>query len=285
MNKFPEFADEDEVFWLRARFIAEQLGYATRKTRTNESRVKSYSSRDVLQLFDDFGYRITRREAERQSEYSKARADAAESVKQYLMDANQARRAYEQVIQYACKRGITWEEMGIEEPWNKQKGEKAAPAFLTAMVDILTCDVLREYGYSADYDPRSMLRFLNNGNELVDVSSRRLDGAVPSVENPFVVWEIKEYYYTTTFGSRIADGVYETRLDGFEIDRLMERTGFSPVHVLFTDSYSVWWDQGKSYLCRLIDMLNEGAVDLVYFGKEVFDWPQALQQIIDERLP
>ncbi len=30
----------------------------------------------------------------------------------------------------------------------------------------------------------------------------------------FAVWEIKEYYDSITFGSRIADGVYETMLDG-----------------------------------------------------------------------
>ena len=38
--------------------------------------------------------------------------------------------------------------------------------------------------------------------------------------NPIAIWEIKEYYYTTTFGSRIADGVYETPLDGMELEEL-----------------------------------------------------------------
>ena len=36
--------------------------------------------------------------------------------------------------------------------------------------------------------------------------------------NPIAVWELKEYYYTTTFGSRVADGIYETLLDGMELE-------------------------------------------------------------------
>ena len=50
--------------------------------------------------------------------------------------------------------------------------------------------------------------------------SRRVDGALPSVVNPIAIWEIKEYYYTTTFGSRVADGVYESLLDGMELREL-----------------------------------------------------------------
>jgi len=36
------------------------------------------------------------------------------------------------------------------------------------------------------------------------------------------VWEIKDYYYTTTFGIRIAYGVYESLLDGMELEELRE---------------------------------------------------------------
>ena len=43
--------------------------------------------------------------------------------------------------------------------------------------------------------------------------ARRVDGAFPSAVNPVAVWEIKEDYHTTTFGSRVADGVYETQID------------------------------------------------------------------------
>lgn len=82
------------------------------------------------------------------------------------------------------------------------------------------------------------------------------------------VWEIKEYYYTTTFGSRISDGVYETQLDGFEMKNVAEPR---PLHNFLIDSHRTWWTMGKSYLCRIVDALNMGLVDEVVFGKEVYE--------------
>ena len=83
------------------------------------------------------------------------------------------------------------------------------------------------------------------------------------------IWEIKEYYYTTTFGSRVADGVYETLLDGMELEELEIAAKRKIQHVLFIDDYFTWWECGRSYLCRMIDMLHMGYVDEVVFGREV----------------
>ncbi len=99
--------------------------------------------------------------------------------------------------------------------------------------------------------------------------ARRVDGAFPSAVNPVAVWEIKEYYYTTTFGSRVADGVYETLLDGMELEELREHEKIDVKHYLMVDAHYTWWDCGKSYLCRIIDMLHMGYVDEVLFGREV----------------
>jgi hypothetical protein len=102
-----------------------------------------------------------------------------------------------------------------------------------------------------------------------------MDGAYPSIENPMAVWEVKEYYGTTTFGSRVADGVYETMLDGFELLELREHEKIAIQHYLFVDDRFTWWIKGKSYLCRIIDMLHMGLVDEVLFGKEVLQrWPE-----------
>jgi hypothetical protein len=35
------------------------------------------------------------------------------------------------------------------------------------------------------------------------------------------------------------------------------------------DAYFTWWVKGRSYLCRIIDMLHMGYVDEVLFGREV----------------
>jgi hypothetical protein len=35
------------------------------------------------------------------------------------------------------------------------------------------------------------------------------------------------------------------------------------------DAYYTWWIKGRSYLCRIIDMLHMGYVDEVLFGAEL----------------
>ncbi len=41
-------------------------------------------------------------------------------------------------------------------------------------------------------------------------------------------------------------------------------------------SHFTWWKCGRSYLCRIIDMLHMGYVDEVIFGKEVIERIPAL---------
>lgn len=167
-------------------------------------------------------------------------------------------------------------------PMNKQKGDKKAPAFLTGIVNML----IEQYagGVPCNYDPRELTTVTQNGAPLRTLA-RRVDGAFPSTVNPVAVWEIKEYYYTTTFGSRVADGVYESLLDGMELEELREETGIDVKHYLMIDSKFTWWDCGRSYLCRIIDMLHMGYVDEVLFGREVVErlptlvqqWAEAVQ--------
>ena len=90
-----------------------------------------------------------------------------------------------------------------------------------------------------------------------------------STVNPIAVWEIKEYYYTTTFGSRVPDGVYESLLDGMELEEIRETEQIDIKHYLMVDAHYTWWDCGRSYLCRIFDMMHMGYVDEVLFGREV----------------
>jgi hypothetical protein len=153
-------------------------------------------------------------------------------------------------------------------PMNKQKGEKKAAAYFTSIINMLieaNCE-----GFECDYDPRILTTVTKDGLPLRTLS-RRVDGAFPRIVNPTAVWEIKEYYYTTTFGSRVADGVYETLLDGMELEELHEHENIEVLHYLMVDAYYTWWDCGRSYLCRIIDMLHMGYVDEVLFGYEVVE--------------
>jgi hypothetical protein len=56
-----------------------------------------------------------------------------------------------------------------------------------------------------------------------------------------------------------------------ELEELREHEGIDIQHLLVIDSHYTWWGMGKSYLCRIIDMLNMGYVDEVLFGYEVVE--------------
>ncbi len=179
-------------------------------------------------------------------------------VQSQLMDAKAARALFRQ-----CKAKYS---PTIPFVMNKQKGNKKAEAFLTCMVNMIVEKHTKGIGF--DHDPNA-LTTVTKGGQPLRTFARRLDGAFPAVINPLAVWEIKEYYYTTTFGSRVADGVYETLLDGMEMDELRHSENVDVKHYLLADSHFTWWACGKSYLCRLIDMLHMGYVDEILFGREV----------------
>ncbi|HBK07239.1 MAG TPA: hypothetical protein DDZ81_15535 [Acetobacteraceae bacterium] len=160
---------------------------------------------------------------------------------------------------------------------NKQKGEKKHPAYLAGLVGMIAESVLGPTGF---IDDARRLSVLTRDNILEGVFSRRFDGAIPDTKNPRAVWEIKEYYGTKTFGSRVADGVYETLLDGYEIESARRELGVEIAHFLFIDDRFTWWKCGRSYLCRMIDMLHTGHVDQIFFGREVLtEWEKALRDL------
>lgn len=134
-----------------------------------------------------------------------------------------------------------------------------------------------------DYDPRT-LTTVTVGRRPLRTLSRRVDGAYPTPVNPIAIWEIKEYYYTTTFGSRVADGVYETLLDGAELEDLL-KMGQTVRHYLFVDGYQTWWEDGKSYLCRIVDSIHMKYLDEAIFGREVLGrLPELAKQWFSERM-
>lgn len=141
-----------------------------------------------------------------------------------------------------------------------------AHAYFTGIINMLI--EANSDGLTCEYDPRKLTSVTRDGAP-VRTLARRVDGAFPTIINPIAVWEIKEYYYTTTFGSRVADGVYETLLDGMELEELREHENIDVKHYLMIDDRNTWWNMGRSYLCRIIDMLHMGYVDEVLFGREV----------------
>lgn len=278
MRPFREFAGMDPSFWAFIKFISETLGYTERR----QGIVKKYTPSEIRMLCRETNTTADTQLINAAVAYLNMRADLLNNfVEGVLMDAEAASQEFarwEQIHRlhhYDCKL-----------PLNKQKGEMKQVAFFTAIINILAEKTIREITHNTrelgfDDDPRGLSFVWSDDGYIIGASSRRFDGAYPSIRNPRLIWEIKEYYYATTFGSRVADGVYETQLDGFEFKEIYDRTGIKVYHVLFVDAYRTWWIQGKSYLCRLVDALNSGVVDEVIVGREVLTrWPELLREII-----
>jgi len=252
------------MFWAYVRTLSQHLGYTARKQR----QIKVYSLDEMSVGLSELGLEPMKissgsgsptalgRELQKYFEYrAKVLNDFAESQ---LMNAVEALALYDE-LRSKCK-------VECPVPMNKQKGEMAKPAYFTAIINMLTANGLR--GATCNYLPGELITITRNATA-VRTLSRRVDGAFPRAVNPIAVWEIKEYYYTTTFGSRIADGVYETLVDGMELEELREHEGIEVKHYLMVDAYDTWWNKGRSYLCRIVDMLHMSYVDEVLFGREV----------------
>lgn len=271
MKPIPRFLNKPKSFWASVRSLSQHIGYS------KKNKLLAPSIEQMRDAFDDLGLdskALNRRRenltlADELSEYFLERAEIlATYVEPRLMDAKQARQLFEELK--------TELRPNCPLPLNKQKGEKRAHAYLTGIVNMLIEKHAR--GEACNYDPHELTTITKNGEPLRTLA-RRVDGAFPGTINPVAIWELKEYYYTTTFGSRIADGVYESLLDGMELEELREHEGLDIKHYLIVDAYQTWWDMGKPYLCRIFDMLHMGYVDEVLFGREVVD---ELPRIVEE---
>lgn len=270
MLPLAEFQRQPPEFWAVLKLVSSEIGYSTRKTGSTPSLARAYTPAEVAKALadrdlqpDDHGDLISDVAA-----YSSARATLLQDVVEpNLMNREQAAALFEDL------------RSEIDPPehllsMNKQKGDKRHFAYLACIVNMLTWRELSARFDVAEFDhnPRGPLTFSRDGMPLRTLF-RWMDGAYPGLNQPIAAWEIKEYYGTTTFGSRVADGVYETALDGYELNELRD-VDVHVEHYLFLDDRFTWWDCGKSYLCRIIDMLHAGLLDGAFFGREVVSqWP------------
>lgn len=264
MIAHPTFNHLDEKCWANVRIIGQMIGY------TKEQQIRTYSRNDLhkaMQLANlgsihleqpPNGFMTLGEMLIADLDY---RADVLNRyVEPRLMTSVQATELLKDV---RSKLPST-----LKIPMNKQSGVKCTEAYFTALINLLVGHHLQ--GMPFNHDPRQLTSFTLN-NEPVRTFSRRVDGCFPQVVNPVALWEIKEYYHTTTLGSRVADGIYETQLDGMEIREMREKENIVVLHYLMIDAYLTWWTMGKSYLCRIVDMLHMGYIDEVLFGREVIE--------------
>lgn len=266
MKPDQRFLKQPKNFWANVRSLSQELGYTVRKTK----QIKVFTIQDIITGLEQLNL-STAHVANTKGEptefgktlhaYFEHRARVLnEYVRPRLMDKKRAAKEFNSLYKKLKPK--------CPIPLNKQKGKKSGQAYLTGIVNMLVEQAIGEA--ICDYDPRVLTTITRNGVP-VRTLSRRVDGAFPSSINPVAIWEVKEYYNTKTFGSRVADGVYETLLDGMELEELLEHEKISVQHLLMVDDEFTWWQCGRSYLCRIIDMLHMGYVDEVLFGYEVIE--------------
>lgn len=265
-----QFSKLPKSFWAAVRTISQHCGYTqvgAIKIPTLDEMREAYAALGLEPRTLDLPLTTETAAGEMLSRYFIERARMlTEEAGPNLMNAEQARAEFERLRREFDPQ--------CPIPMNKQKDAKRAEAFLTGIVNIL---IEAHVGaHPVNYDPRELTTVTAGGAPLRTLA-RRVDGAFPSVVNPIAIWEVKEYYYTTTFGSRVADGVYESLLDGMELEELRVSENVDVLHYLMLDARYTWWDCGRSYLCRIVDMLHMGYVDEVLVGREVI---QRLPQIV-----
>jgi hypothetical protein len=266
MKADKRFLNQPPKFWANVRSISQKVGYTLR----GQGVIMVPSIQDMVEALRSIGlrhdhicddrYRPTGLGIDLVCYFSHRARMLNEYVEPRLMDAEEAAK------EFRTLRSSLKPKCPI--PMNKQKGRKRKPAYLTGIVNML----IEHYSgkIECDYEPRELTTITSDG-EPIRTLARWVDGAFPNVVNPIAVWEIKEYYYTTTFGSRVADGIYETLMDGMELSELYEHEDIKVLHYLMVDSHYTWWECGRSYLCRIIDILHMGYVDEVLFGREVIE--------------
>lgn len=261
MKPIAKFLKKPKSFWACVRSLSQHIGYSEGDT------ILVPTLEEMTVAFAELGLDETKLVSEKKPtslasellEYFSIRADQLmKEVRPRLMDVDRAKTLFTKLkseLNPTCPL-----------PMNKQTAAKKAEAYFTCIINMLI--EKHSGGNSCVYDPRELTTITSEGAPLRTLA-RRVDGAFPSTVNPIAVWEIKEYYYTTTFGSRVADGVYESLLDGMELEELREHENIDVKHYLMVDAYLTWWKMGKAYLCRIFDMLHMGYVDEVIFGDEV----------------
>lgn len=293
MKANPNFTNLPLEFWANIKYLSNQKGYSDSlprglklkdnitvppeikkikeflaKKKTAIPQVKAFTSQEIIDFFKSESFNtdfVMKKDGKptkmclKMESYLQYRADVLNNqVEGNLMDFSIAEQEFNR-LKEAVKPTIPF-------PMNKQKGNKKVIAYFTSIINMLIEQGLR--GTDFDHDPRKLAMFTEN-NYPSRILSRTVDGAYPSIIDPIALWEIKEYYFTTSFGSRVADGVYESLLDGMELKEVESNLGKKVGHYLFVDAYYTWWIQGKSYLCRMMDMLHMGIITEIIIGKEV----------------
>jgi hypothetical protein len=178
-----------------------------------------------------------------------------------LQAASARLREEAEAVAYAVKLGAT-----VRQVATKNRSHHQSQAAMIATVSSIATSVCRAKGVGYNIAPVRRCVWLTN-NQL-HVTARNLDGAVPALLFPTVIWEVKEYWGKTMGGSKMSDAVYECQLVGRELREFEERAGIRVTHVVFLDG-KIQWGYRQSDLRRFVDLFHQGIIDHLLIGKDV----------------
>jgi hypothetical protein len=187
--------------------------------------------------------------------------------------ANNALRTEEEALAF-CKKMEVEAGTNVTQLPGLHQSTKSLIAGVTAVAKL----VCNEKGKQLVASPQRRCTWLGDNN--LHVTARNLDGAIPALINPAIVWEIKEYWGKTKGGSKMSDAVYECNLVGRELREFEERTGAKITHLVFVDGKEQW-SHRQSDMRRFIDLFHQGLIDDLFVGREVeTDWRETLSKLL-----
>jgi hypothetical protein len=189
-------------------------------------------------------------------------------------------RTEEQAIKVCKERGFK-----IKYTNTKNKDHHQSANAVVALVNGIIKQVCGIRGIGFNANPQSRCVWCTQHR--LHVTVRNLDGAIPDLANPFVVWEVKEYWGGTQGGSKMSDAVYECNLVGRELREFEEATklnksaGISVIHIVFLDGLTQWTVR-RSDLKRFVDLTNQGLIDYLLAGTEIeTELEKILSKVLD----
>ena len=181
-----------------------------------------------------------------------------------------------QALKFCKQLGVT-----VSKTKTRNQDHHQSSKALIAAVTAITRTVCERKGVG--FNPNPQTRCVWCSKRGLHVTARNLDGAIPALANPTIIWEIKEYWGLTSGGSKMSDAVYETNLVGSELREFEEHTGVKVVHVFFLDGQQQW-SVRKADLLRFVDLMHQGLIDYLLVGREVeTQWENILASLLEPR--
>ena len=229
--------------------------------------LQSLKDNNTLSVEDNKSFQIDSRHVELFDKYVVARESAYATALRLLRDEEDALRYCE------------LQNIPVNRTTTKSQDHHQSSKAVVATVSAIAERVCKEKGVGVNPNPqRRCVWCMEKG---LHVSARNIDGAIPSLANPSIIWEIKEYWGQTKGGSKMSDAVYECNLVGRELREFEERSGVQVSHIVFLDGKTQWLAR-KSDLSRFVDLMNQGLIDHLIIGKEIeTDWEATLTQMIN----